>query len=61
MSRKVRRTCGAKATDRFTCNELTDRLGTDDIITLVQTVRTQSRKDENEWVKQGIDHDLEVD
>jgi len=45
--------CGAKATDRFMCNELTDGLGTDDVITLVQMVRTQSRKDENEWVKKA--------
>jgi len=26
----------AKVTDRFTCNELKDRLGTDDIITVQQ-------------------------
>jgi len=28
--------CGIKAADRFTCIELKERFGTDDIITMVQ-------------------------
>jgi len=34
--RMVRWMCGVKVTDRFICNELRERLGTCDIITVLQ-------------------------
>jgi len=34
--RMIRCMCGVKVTDRFMCSELRDRLGIDDIITVVQ-------------------------
>jgi len=34
--RMIRWMCGVKVTDRFTCNELRKRLGTDDKITVLQ-------------------------
>jgi len=39
--RMIRCMCGVKVTDtdRFTCNELRNGLGTDDIITMVQRHR----------------------
>jgi len=49
--------CGInKVPDRFTCSELKERLGIDDIIAMVQQHRLQwyghvLRKDENDWVK----------
>jgi len=34
--RMIRWMCGTKVTDRFMCSELRERLGIDDIITVVQ-------------------------
>jgi len=49
----IRWMCSVKVTDRFKYNKLRERLGTDDIITVVQRNRLRwygyaSRKDENE-------------
>jgi len=45
-----------EVTDRFACIELRDRLGTDDVIRVLQQNRLRwyrlvSRKDKNGWVK----------
>ena len=34
--RTIRWMCGIRVTGKFTCSELRERLGTDDIITVVQ-------------------------
>jgi len=56
--------CGIQITDRFTCNRLGKRLGTDDIITVLQQNRLRwyghvSRKDENDCVKKCINYKME--
>ena len=48
--------CGIKVIDRFTCSELKERLGIDDIITVIKQhrlicYRHVLRKDENDWMK----------
>jgi len=43
--------CGIKITDRFTCSELREKLGIDDIITVVRWYGHVLRKDENAWAK----------
>ena len=54
--RMIRWTCSVKGTDRFTCSELKEKLGTDDITTVIERYRLRwyghaLRKDENDWVK----------
>ena len=54
--RMIRWMCGVKVTDSFTCNELRERLGIGDLITMVQQNWLRwfghvSRKDKNDWVK----------
>jgi len=49
----IRWTCGVEVTDRFTCSKLRGRLGTDDIVEVVQRHRLRwdghvLRKNENE-------------
>jgi len=56
----IRWMSGITVTDRFTCRELRERLGIDDIITVVQRHRLRwhghvLRKDENDWVKKCMD------
>jgi len=51
----IRWMCGLKVTDRFTCSELRERLGIDDIITVIQRRRVRRyghvlRKDKTDWV-----------
>ena len=60
----IRRTCGVRITNRFTCSELRERLGTDDIITAIQQHRLRwyghvVRQDENDWVKKCMDYEVE--
>ena len=48
--------CGIKVTDRFLCSELKEKLGTDDITTVIERYRLRwyghaLRKNENDWVK----------
>jgi len=62
--RMIRRMCGVKVTDRFTCSELRERLGIDDIITVIQRHRLRwyghvLRKDENDWVQRCADYEVE--
>ena len=45
----IRWMCGVKITDRFSSSELRERLGIDNIITVIQQHRL--RKDKNDWVK----------
>jgi len=47
--RMIRWMCGIKITDRFSSSELRERLGIDNIITVIQQHRL--RKDKNDWVK----------
>jgi len=56
--------CGMKVTDGFMCCELRERLGTDDVSTIVQRRRWRRyghvlRKDENDWVKKCVDYEVE--
>jgi len=37
--RMIRWMCGVKITDRFTCSELRESLGIDDIVTVIQQHR----------------------
>jgi len=51
-------------TDRFSYSELIERLGIDDIITMVQQHRLRwyghpLRKDKNDWVKKCVDYEVE--
>ena len=57
--RMIRWMCGTKVTDRFTCCELREGLGTDYIIKAVQwhTLRCYRQEDENDWLKM---HDYET-
>ena len=62
--RMIRWTCSVKGTDRFTCSELKEKLGTDDITTVIERYRIRwyghvLRKDENDWVKKYTDFELE--
>jgi len=53
---------GVKITDTFTCSELRERLGTEDIITAIQRQVKMVRtcfKDENDWVKKCMNFEVE--
>jgi len=54
--RMIRWMCGIEVPNRFTCSELREILGMDDIIAMVQQHRLRwfghvLRKDENDWLK----------
>jgi len=56
----IRWMCGIKITDRFSSSDLGERLGRDDIITVIQGHRLRwyghvLRKAENDWVKKCMD------
>ena len=54
--RVVRQICGVKLSDKVACEEVRDRLGLEDVVTVFQHNRLRSyghvlRKDDSEWVK----------
>ena len=64
--RMIRWMCGIKITDRFSHrpSELTERLGIDNIIKVIQQHRLTwygrvLRKDENDWAKKCMDYEVE--
>jgi len=48
--------CGFKVTDRFTCSELRERLGTDSI--RLRWYQHVLRKGEKDWVKKCMDYEV---
>ena len=63
--RMIRRMCGIEVADRFTCSELKERLGIDDVITVVWQHRLSwcghvLRKDKNDFVKTCMDYEVEA-
>jgi len=56
----IRLICDVKVTDRFMYNELRERLGIDDIITVLQWNKWWWghvwRKDQNDWLKKCMDY-----
>jgi len=62
--RKVRWMCDIKTKDTVSCKQLRDRLGINDIISLLLQNRLQwyghvLRKDDNEWVKKCMEYEVE--
>jgi len=62
--RMVRWMCGVKLQDRVPSKELRESLGLDDIISVLQQNRLRwyghvLRKEDNDWVKKCMEHDVE--
>jgi len=62
--RKVRWMCGVKLQDRVPSKGLRDRLGLDDIISLLQHNKLRLyghvlRKEDDDWVKKCLEYELE--
>jgi len=60
----VRWMCGVKLQDRITSKRLRERLGLDDIISVLQRNRLRwyghvLRKGDNDWVKKCTEHEVE--
>ena len=64
MMRMVRWMCGIKLQDRIPSNGLTERLGLDDIISVLQQNRLRwyghmLRKEDSDWVKKCMAYEME--
>ena len=62
--RMVRWMCGVKLQDTVPSKELRERLGLDDIISVLQQNRLQwyghvLRKEDNDWVKKRMEYEVE--
>ena len=57
--RMVRWMCGVKLKDRLPSKELRERLGVDDIPLVLQQNRHVLRKDDDDWVKKCMEHEVE--
>jgi len=62
-TRMVRWTCGMKLQDRVPSKGLKERLGSDDIISVLQQNRLQwyghvLRKEDNDWVKKCMEYEV---
>jgi len=62
--RMVRRMCDIKVKDRVLSKELRNRLGLDDIISVIQQNRLKwyrhvLRKEDNDWVKKCMENEVE--
>ena len=55
----VRWMYGIKVIDRFTCSELKERLGIDDIITVIKQHRLRWYRDENVSAKKCMNYEVE--
>jgi len=62
--RMVRLMCGVKLSDKVACEELRERLGLEDVVTVLQRNRLRwfghvLRKDDSVWVKKCLDFVVE--